>query len=664
VTRRVVAKDVDAASVSAAEVMTPNPTCVSLTDSGMDALTIMLENHFRHLPVTDESGSVVGLLDIAKCLNDAISKLELSQGKSSSAAEDAVKQVVGGAGAQNAALEALFANLMAQAFGNKKMPTLRSVLAGKPCTVVSPTTSVRDVGRLMAEHRKAALVVNNGKLVGIFGFKDMMTRVVAKCLPLDATPVQDVMTEQPESVLPEVTVLEALQTMHDHKFLTLPVCEEDGRVVGVVGVMDVIYGCGGAEGWRSLFDSIDVDDDMSAVSAASNATGKLAATNVPVPPGGKGLGALDEGDERQVSKLRPNRPIISSWDDSVLSVSQLLRSKRGTYGAARSFGWSTGELFHSYWNSIPLNIKQYLSYCTGAASLVIGADGTLSGIITDTDITSKKDCILRNSDDTRCSRIITQSLCPTLTFCSQLHSQSNLNFFTGRVVAKKMDAACTNVGQVMTENPTCVALNDPAIDALTTMVDNHFRHLPVVDECGSVVGLLDIAKCLNHAISRLEQSQCKTSSAAEDAVKQVVNQHGATGAQATALQALLGNLMSQAMGNATVPTLRTVLMNKPKPFVSPTTSVQDAAMVMAENRKAVIVVDDDGRLVGLFGFKDMMTRVVAKELPLETTLMRDVMTSSPEFVTPDVTVLHALQTVSLKSSQCPGVLSSLSLYTV
>jgi hypothetical protein len=70
---------------------------------------------------------------------------------------------------------------------------------------------------------------------------------------------------------------------------------------------------------------------MSAVSATSNATGKLIASTVPVSPsGGKGLVALDECDERQVSKLRPNRPIISSWDDSILSVSQLLRSKRGT----------------------------------------------------------------------------------------------------------------------------------------------------------------------------------------------------------------------------------------------------------------------------------------------------------------------------------------------
>jgi CBS domain-containing protein len=36
--------------------------------------------------------------------------------------------------------------------------------------------------------------------------------------------------------------------MHENKFLTLPVCESDGRVVGLVDVMDVIYGCGGAEG--------------------------------------------------------------------------------------------------------------------------------------------------------------------------------------------------------------------------------------------------------------------------------------------------------------------------------------------------------------------------------------------------------------------------------
>jgi hypothetical protein len=107
-------------------------------------------------------------------------------------------------------------------------------------------------------------VVENGDLVGIFGFKDMMNRVIAKEVDVEYTAVRDVMTPEPESVAPEMTVLEALQTMHDNRFLTLPVVEDNGTVVGLVDVMDVIYGCGGADVWRSVFDSaLDIDDDVS-----------------------------------------------------------------------------------------------------------------------------------------------------------------------------------------------------------------------------------------------------------------------------------------------------------------------------------------------------------------------------------------------------------------
>ena len=73
---------------------------------------------------------------------------------------------------------------------------------------------------VMAEARKAALVVDEGELVGIFGFKDMMTRAIAKELPLELTAVSSVMTPNPESVSPDTTILEALQIMHDNRFLT------------------------------------------------------------------------------------------------------------------------------------------------------------------------------------------------------------------------------------------------------------------------------------------------------------------------------------------------------------------------------------------------------------------------------------------------------------
>jgi CBS domain-containing protein len=129
---------------------------------------------------------------------------------------------------------------------------------------VDPDTSVLEAAEKMAEKHKAALVVDSGELVGILSFKDVMTRVIAKELPVEITTVSSVMTPDPEAVSPDISVLEALQVMHDHNFLTLPVCEDDGEVVGIVDVMDLIYGCGGAEGWRSIFDSaMNIEDEGS-----------------------------------------------------------------------------------------------------------------------------------------------------------------------------------------------------------------------------------------------------------------------------------------------------------------------------------------------------------------------------------------------------------------
>jgi len=566
ITRRLVARHLDASTTSVSKVMTPNPTCVSMSDAAMDAMTTMVENHFRHLPVVDSNGGVVGLLDIAKCLNDAISKLEKSNSKSDSVAQEALSQAMqaqGAHGAQAAALQALLGPLMNQAFGNQVSPSLRSLLAGKPSSVVHPSTSVYATGAKMAENRKAALVVEDGKLVGIFGFKDMMTRVVAKQLPMEDTEISAVMTPNPESVSPDMTVLEALQTMHENKFLTLPVCEEDGTVVGLVNVMDVIYGCGGAEGWRSIFNTaLDLDDLSDTASYISEKESTLAGSRT-----SKSRAKVTEkiSDTRSVEKLRPKKPLLSSVGDSVLSVTQMLASKRGS------------------------------------ASLVVNGEGSLAGIITDTDITR-------------------------------------------RLVARHLDASTTSVSKVMTPNPTCVSMSDAAMDAMTTMVENHFRHLPVVDSNGGVVGLLDIAKCLNDAISKLEKSNSKSDSVAQEALSQAMQAQGAHGAQAAALQALLGPLMNQAFGNQVSPSLRSLLAGKPSSVVHPSTSVYATGAKMAENRKAALVVED-GKLVGIFGFKDMMTRVVAKQLPMEDTEISAVMTPNPESVSPDMTVLEALQTM-------------------
>ncbi|CAM9608744.1 unnamed protein product, partial [Laminaria digitata] len=76
VARRVVAKRLDPSKTPVSEAMTPHPTMVHMDDSALDCLGVMIENHFRHLPVVDNEENVAGLLNIAKCLYDAIHRLE------------------------------------------------------------------------------------------------------------------------------------------------------------------------------------------------------------------------------------------------------------------------------------------------------------------------------------------------------------------------------------------------------------------------------------------------------------------------------------------------------------------------------------------------------------------------------------------------------------
>ena len=59
VTRRVVFANLDPSSSFVSRVMRLNPTMVSMDDFAMDTLSTMVENRYRHLPVSDSSSAVV-----------------------------------------------------------------------------------------------------------------------------------------------------------------------------------------------------------------------------------------------------------------------------------------------------------------------------------------------------------------------------------------------------------------------------------------------------------------------------------------------------------------------------------------------------------------------------------------------------------------------------
>jgi CBS domain-containing protein len=72
---RVVLQNKDPQTTRVSEVMTAN--CISARkDMSMgEALLIMTEHHFRHLPVVDENKKVLGLLSIRNLLHNRVDKL-------------------------------------------------------------------------------------------------------------------------------------------------------------------------------------------------------------------------------------------------------------------------------------------------------------------------------------------------------------------------------------------------------------------------------------------------------------------------------------------------------------------------------------------------------------------------------------------------------------
>ena len=82
--------------------------------------------------------------------------------------------------------------------------------------------------------------------------------------------------------------------------------------------------------------------------------------------------------------------------------------------------------------------------------------------------------------------------------------------FTERDVLRKLalqecDPAATPLRDMMTTPVEMATLATSAGEALATMVERHFRHLPVVDSNGKLLGMLSIRNLLQSQIDELTQ---------------------------------------------------------------------------------------------------------------------------------------------------------------
>ncbi|MBU1329729.1 MAG: CBS domain-containing protein [Gammaproteobacteria bacterium] len=124
------------------------------------------------------------------------------------------------------------------------MKTVAEIIRAKPQAAVysvSPTTTVLEAMKLMAEKGVGALVVldDKGRLAGIVSERDYARKVALLERPSFNVPISEIMTADVLTVSPRDTSQECMQLMTDRHLRHLPVLAE-GELIGLLSIGDLV----------------------------------------------------------------------------------------------------------------------------------------------------------------------------------------------------------------------------------------------------------------------------------------------------------------------------------------------------------------------------------------------------------------------------------------
>jgi CBS domain-containing protein len=106
-------------------------------------------------------------------------------------------------------------------------------------TTISPSTSAREAAGLLKSENVGSLpIVEDDRLVGVITDRDLAVRVLAEGRDAE-TPVGEIASSDLVTIDPQQSLEEAARLMAEHQLRRLPVCEEDGRLVGILAQADL-----------------------------------------------------------------------------------------------------------------------------------------------------------------------------------------------------------------------------------------------------------------------------------------------------------------------------------------------------------------------------------------------------------------------------------------
>jgi CBS domain-containing protein len=115
------------------------------------------------------------------------------------------------------------------------MRRLSDIIFNQNPLILSEEASVKEACTLMRDRRTGSVIATdkNGKLAGIFTGRDAVSRVLAAGKSATETKLAEVMTANPDTLLPDQTAIDALRLMWDGGYRHLPVVK-DGKILGIV----------------------------------------------------------------------------------------------------------------------------------------------------------------------------------------------------------------------------------------------------------------------------------------------------------------------------------------------------------------------------------------------------------------------------------------------
>jgi CBS domain-containing protein len=117
--------------------------------------------------------------------------------------------------------------------------TVRDAMTREPTTLAADASVVEAARAMRDEDAGIMPVVDGDRLEGVITDRDVAVRVVAEGRDPNEVRVRDAMSDRVVTIDPAQDLDEAMRLMAEHQVRRLPVCEEDGRLVGVLAQADV-----------------------------------------------------------------------------------------------------------------------------------------------------------------------------------------------------------------------------------------------------------------------------------------------------------------------------------------------------------------------------------------------------------------------------------------